>query len=66
MKKYNEINLEEIKKLNGEVLDDDIFNELMQNENVVDAECLGDSGYCHSYYWYSVKLSDETEIDIYC
>lgn len=64
MKKMNEMTIEELKEITG-IITDEEFDELLENENVIESECLGFSSYHTTATWYDISLTDGTTIDIY-
>ena len=59
--------LEEIKKYDDEVVDQETFDLLMEDENVLDCENNGSSGRSdkQQYTWFTLSLSNGEEIQIY-
>jgi hypothetical protein len=61
-----ESDLQDLKDLDGEILDDEQFEELDQSEYVTACENNGNSGQYNGCTWYTYTLTDSTEINVYC
>lgn len=54
-----------IKNLHGEIITEEKFNEVWENENVSNIECFGDSSVNPGCELFCVELIDGTEIDLH-
>jgi hypothetical protein len=61
-----ESDIQDLKDLDGEILDDEQFRELDESEYVTACENNGGSGRFNGYMWYTFTLTDSTEINVYC
>lgn len=57
--------LEKIKKFDGEIVNQEEFDALMEDENVIDCKNNGGSGLYHNKTWFSIILKNGDEIQIY-
>ena len=59
------MNIEDIKRLECQVVTDDEFVEIEENENVKSMQYNGHSGLYYNKQWFTVDLIDGSEVDIY-
>lgn len=62
---YDSLSIADIKSFDKEFLTEDELEELEENENVKNMECLGYSGKDTNVLWYDVVLADNSHIDLY-
>lgn len=62
---YDSLSIADIKSFDKEFLTEDELEELEENENVKNMECLGYSGKGTNVLWYDVVLVDNSHIDLY-
>lgn len=60
------MNLEKLMMLNEEVVTVEVLEMIEEMEEVKEIECNGGSGQYYDKKWYSVKLYDDEEIQVYC
>lgn len=65
LKELRDLSVEELKELDMCFLNDDDFENLQENPEVLNVECLGQSGYYKNSEWYDIQLSDGYNIDVY-
>lgn len=61
-----DLEMKEIKAMNGEIITDEQYEALEESEFVEEIEDCGMSGYYTSVHWYCVHLVDGDNIDVYC
>ena len=65
-KGMKDLEMKEIKAMNGEIITDEQYEALEESEFVEEIEDCGMSGYYTSAHWYCVHLVDGDNIDVYC
>lgn len=65
LKELCDLSVEELKELDMCFLNDDDFENLQENPEVLNVECLGQSGYYKNSEWYDIQLSGGYNIDVY-
>lgn len=61
-----DLEMKEIKAMNGEIITDEQYEAIEESEFVEEIEDCGMSGYYTSAHWYCVHLVDGDNIDVYC
>lgn len=56
---------EEILKLEGKIIDKELFQRIFESECVINFQNCGMSGLKKGYYWFIVTLIDGTEVNLY-
>ncbi len=56
---------EEILKLEGTIIEKELFQEMFESEEVMNFQNCGMSGLKKGYCWFIVTLIDGTEVNIY-
>lgn len=61
-----DLEMKEIKAMNGEIITDEQYEAIEESEFVEEIEDCGMSGYYTSAHWYCVRLVDGDNVDVYC
>jgi len=61
-----DLEMKEIKAMNGEIITDEQYEAIEESEFVEEIEDCGMSGYYTSAHWYCVHLVDGDNVDVYC
>ncbi|WP_300357758.1 hypothetical protein [Fusobacterium sp.] len=56
---------EDILKLEGKIIDKELFQFIFENENVMNFQNCGMSGLKKGYVWFIITLIDGTEVNVY-
>ena len=56
---------EDILKLEGKIIEKEVFQEMFESEEVINFQNCGASGLKKGYIWFIVTLIDGTEVNLY-
>lgn len=56
---------EDILKLEGKIIEKEVFQEMFESEEVINFQNCGASGLKKGYVWFIVTLIDGTEVNLY-